>query len=322
MESFDFLKEYAGSFGLDPVSSKIQWARVLQEILLYAGKILPETCASVVLLIGVSVFSVLLAQNCAKDGQAMRKYTLMIMTAICAYPLVADFLKMALVAKEGISNMTALMLASIPVLTSLDLSASSGVFLLITQIAGGFMLSVFLPMILCQTALGICDSITERYTLSGIRKGIKGIFTWGLGAVMLVFGIASTLGGAVDSSGGVAAGRSLRYAGSLIPVVGRYLSESAEMIYSSASVLRSAGGIGVCIAIIACVLEPFIHILVYVVVYRIATFCIRPYADKKIIELTDAVGEGLSGLAGITILTASIALINIAVIVRNSGLGI
>lgn len=322
MESFGFLKEYVGSFGLDPTSSKIQWTQVFQEVLHYAGRILPETGASVVLLIGVSVCSVILAQNCTKDGQAMRKYALMIMTGICAYPLVGDFLKMALVAKEGISNMTALMLASIPVLTSLDLSASSGVFLLITQIAGGFMLSVFLPIILCQTALGICDSITERYTLTGIRKGLKGIFTWGLGAVMLIFGIVSTLGGAVISSGGVAAGRSLRYAGSLIPVVGRYLSESAEMIYSSASVLRSAGGTSVCIAVIACVLEPFIHILMHVVVYRIAAFCIRPYADKKIIELTDAVGEGLSGLAGITILTASIALINVAVIVRSSGLGI
>lgn len=332
MEDFAFLEEYSSSFGLNPaatfnsaadgVTSPVNWQSVLREILRFAGNTARETCMSVLLLIGVSMLAVFLSESTTREGQAMRKYALLVMVAVCAYPAVQDFLEMAEVARNGISNLTALMLAAVPALFSLHISVSSGVFLLITQITGALMLSVFLPMVLCQTALGICDSITERFKLSGIRQIVKSVFTWGLGTVMLVFGIVSALSGAVAGTGATVAGRSLRYAGSLIPVVGRYLSESAEMIYASASVLRSAGGIGVSMAVIACVLEPFVQILVYVLIYKLAAFCIRPFAENRIAALADAVGEGLSGLAGITILTASVALINIAVIVRSCTVGV
>ncbi len=321
MDTFAFLEQYSGQFGLDP-GGEIEWQSVIYEVLAFAGHTAGETVISVFMVIGISVVTAMIFQGESPNSRGMRKYLFLILTAVCAYPIVQDFLTMVGVAKTGVSDLTALMVASIPALTSLDLSSSAGVFLLITQVTGALMTHVFLPLILCQTALGICDALTEHFTLTGIRQTLKSVFNWGLGAVMLVFGVVSALSGAVAGTGATVAGRSLRYAGNLIPVVGRYLSESAEMIYASSAVIRNAGGIGVCVAVLACVMEPFVRILIYVLIYKLVAFCIRPFAGTRLTGLTGAIGEGLAGLAGITILTASIALINVAVIIRNAGAAI
>lgn len=324
--SFSFLDGYETVFGLNPAeafqSAKalesggfVRFPDYLQEALRYAFSFAGEACASVLFLLAAALLSVLMPKG---DG-ALRKYAGFLFLGVCAYPAVSDFFAAAVLAKEGISELTALMLASVPVLMSLRLTTASGVFLFITQLTGSLMLSVFLPLILFRTALGVCDGVTDLFSLSGIREMLKGIFTWGLGAVMLVFSMTSAFSGAVAGSKASIAGRSLRYAGNLVPVVGRYLSESAEMIYASASVLIQAGGIGIGAAILSCVMLPFLRLLVYVFLYKMAAFFVKPVAPPSLTALLDAVGEGFSGLAGMTVLTASISLINLAVIVRASG---
>ena len=94
----------------------------------------------------------------------------------------------------------------------------------------------------------------------------------------------------------------MRYAGSAIPVVGRYLAESAEMIYAGGSVLASTGGVGVCIAVIGYMLRPFVQLFIYSMIYKFTAFCVRPFGESGIVSLLNAVSEGLSGLAGLTIL--------------------
>jgi hypothetical protein len=51
-------------------------------------------------------------------------------------------------------------------------------------------------------------------------------------------------------------------------------------------------------------------------------FCIRPFGEKSVVTLLEAVSEGAGGLAGLNILTAAIALINVAVIVRIVGMAV
>lgn len=319
MSEYAFLEKYTEIFGMNQ-SGESSWGQVFQAILAFAGETIRETHSGVLLILGVCVLTLFFKTDLQPNSQNMMKYTLLVMTAVCAFPVVRDFLEIASVARETISEITTLMVASVPGLISLKISPASGVFLFITQITGTLMLSVFLPMILCYTGIGICDTVTERFKLSGIRQMVKSIFTWGLGTVMLIFSITSSISGVISGAGATNVGRSLRYAGSMIPVVGRYLSESAEMIYASGVTMKSTLGLSVTMAVIGCTLMPFVRIMIYVFVYKILSFMIKPFGYSSICGLTETVAEGFIGLAGITVLTAAIGLINVSVIVRSIGI--
>lgn len=319
MSNYAFLEKYTEVFGMD-LSGEISWNQMIREIFEFAGETIRETYSGILLILGVCILTLFFKTDLQPNSQSMMKYTLLIMTAVCAFPIVRDFLKMISVAQNTISEITTLMVAAVPALISLKISPASGVFLFITQITGMLMLSVFLPMILCYTGLGVCDTVTERFTLNEIRQIVKSAFTWGLGTVMLIFSITSSISGVISGTGVTSVGRSLRYAGSVIPVVGRYLSESAEMIYAGGVTMKSTLGLSTTIAVIGCALAPFIRILIYFFAYKILSFIIKPFCCTPISKLTDTVSDGLVGLAGITVLTAAIGLINISVIVRSIGI--
>lgn len=315
MEGLEFLQDYEIVFGLDPSGSfsAINWRDVLIELISYAGNVAAETKTTVLLVLAASIIAVFLPKG---------RYSAYILIGICGVPILKDFIQMVEVGRSGISNLTGIMVSAIPALFSMNFSGGTGVFLLITQIVGFLMLHVFLPLVLCQTALGIGDCFTGPFRLKEIQQSIRSFFMWGLGVVMLIFSICSAMSGTVLGTSTTTVGRSLRYAGSMIPVVGRYLAESAEMIYAGSSVLASTGGIGVCIAVIGSMLQPFIQLFIYSLIYKFTAFCVRPFSNTEIVSLLNAVSDGLSGLAGLTVLVASIALINVAVIIRIVGFGI
>ncbi len=315
MEGLEFLKEYDILFGLDPSGSisELNWKTILLEIFSYAGDVATETKTAVLLVLSVSIVAVFLPKW---------RYSAYILVGICGIPILTDFVKMVEIGRTGISELTGIMVTAIPALFSLNFSGGTGVFLLITQVLGLLMLHVFLPLVLCQTALGISESITGPFNLKGLKQSTRSLFTWGLGLVMLIFSVSSAISGSVLGTSATAVGRSLRYAGNMIPVVGRYLAESAEMIYAGSSVLISTGGVGVCIAVIGCMLRPFIRLFIYSLIYKFTAFCIRPFGESGVVSLLDNVSDGLSGLAGLNILVAAIALINVAVIVRIVGFSV
>ena len=312
MEGLQFLEEYSVQFGLDPSNGikELDWKEILLEIFSFVGKVTTETKTTVLLVIAVSIVAVFLPKQ---------QFTTYVLVGICGVPILTEFIKMVEVGRTGISDLTNIMVTAIPALFSLNFSGGTGVFLFITQLLGILMLYVFFPLILCQTALGISESITGPFNLKGLKQSVRSLFSWGLGLVMLVFSVSSAISGSVLGVSATSMGRSLRYAGSMIPVVGRYLAESAELIYAGSSVLISTGGVGVCIAVIGCMLRPFIRLFIYSLIYKFTAFCVRPFGEPGIVSLLDNVSEGLSGLAGLTILVAAIALINIAVIVRIVG---
>ncbi|MBR5280042.1 MAG: hypothetical protein IKU26_03625 [Clostridia bacterium] len=315
MEGLEFLQEYNILFDLDPSGSisDIRWNQVFLEVIAYAGDVANETKFTVIFILSVSIISLFLSKW---------KMSSLLLVGICGLPLLKDFVALVSVSRTGIAELTSVMVTAIPALFSLSFTGGTGLFLLVTQLLGVLILYVFLPLLLCQTALGISEGISGPFSLNGLKQSVRSLFSWGLGIVMLIFTIVSAIGGTVLGANATTVGRSLRYAGSMIPVVGRYLAESAEMIYAGSSVLAGAGGVGVCIAVIGCLLKPFIHLFIYSLIYKMTAFCIRPFGEKSVVTLLEAVSEGAGGLAGLNILTAAIALINVAVIVRIVGMAV
>ena len=101
----------------------------------------------------------------------------------------------------------------------------------------------------------------------------------------------------------------------MVPVVGRYLAESADMVFAGASVLKGTAGVAAAAAILTAAAVPCVQMVVHVVVYRMAGILIRPVADEKISRMVGVVGDAFTMITGITILMSVMCVLNIAVLV-------
>lgn len=194
-------------------------------------------------------------------------------------------------------------------------AAGAATFITITQTVGILLSKVFLPIAVIYAALGICGSVTERFSLEGVKGMVRFLFTWGLGIMMIGFSCAATLSGALTGARTSMAGRTLKYTGAMVPVVGRYLAESADMVFAGASVLKGTAGVAAAAAILTAAAVPCVQMVVHVVVYRMAGILIRPVADEKISRMVGVVGDAFTMITGITILMSVMCVLNIAVLV-------
>lgn len=86
-------------------------------------------------------------------------------------------------------------------------------------------------MTLIATALGIVSNLSDRVQIGKLSKFLKSGVTWLLGVVITVFvSILSLEGGLTSSIDGLAAKGIKSAATTFIPVVGKALGESVDMV--------------------------------------------------------------------------------------------
>ena len=188
-------------------------------------------------------------------------------------------------------------------------------FLIIAQSVTLVIKSILLPLAVIFGALGFCEVISDKFSVTGIRTIIRSTFNWILGITMVVFACSASVSGIVANSFTSISTRTLKYAGSMVPVVGRYLAESADLVFSGAGILKDAGGVGVMAAVFVACLSPFIKILSIVILYRLAVVFVSPVAHEKISKVITLVADALSMIMSITALLGVMYIINIAVMV-------
>ena len=111
------------------------------------------------------------------------------------------------------------------------------------------------------------------------------------------------------------ASRTLKYTGAMVPVVGRYLAESADMVFAGTAVIKSTAGLAAVSAILTIAIAPCVKMASNVFIYRIAGILVRPVADSKISNTITNVGDAFMMITGITALMSVLSVLNIAVLV-------
>ena len=240
--------------------------------------------------------------------------------AICllCVPIVENIKDVIENATQTIEEVRTIMLSSIPALCASDVgsgAAGAAVFITLTQSAAVLLSEIFLPLALVYTIIGICASVSNKFSLDGVKGMVKFVFSWGLGIMMIVFSCTATLSGALTGARASMASRTLKYTGAMVPVVGRYLAESADMVFAGASVIKSTAGIAAVTGILTIAIAPCVKMATHVLVYRIAGILIRPVADAKISNAITNVGDAFMMITGITALMSVMSILNVAVLV-------
>lgn len=290
---------------------------IIEKLIKEFSKALGDKSGILITIVSISYLSSLFTATADDDNHFKDVLSYAVICLMCV-PMVKNIYEVITGAKDTIGNIRTVMLSSVPGLCAVDIgtgTAGAAIFITLTQVASSLLANVFLPLCIAYAATGICGSVSDKFSLDGVKNSVKFFFNWGLGIVMIAFSCTATLSGALTGARTSMMGRTLKYTGAMVPVVGRYLAESTDMVFAGASVLRSTAGIAAVTAVITAAAVPCLQMASHVVVYRLAGILIKPVADGKISSAVSNVGDAFSMITGVTILMCVMCVLNISVLV-------
>lgn len=176
-----------------------------------------------------------------------------------------------------------------------------------------------LPITYIAAAISIVSNLSDKIQIEKLSKFLKSGVIWVLGIVVTVFvSILSLEGNLTSNIDGITAKGIKSAASNLIPVVGRTLSDSADMVLGAASVLKNSVGIIGMVIILGICIIPVIKLVALTITYNLAQAVCEPLADKKIVSLLGEIGGSFKVLLAIMIFVSVLLIIGIAMCMKIS----
>ncbi len=172
-------------------------------------------------------------------------------------------------AETYLSCVNTLITALVPIMTllytmggnvSTAIVNSSGLAILLT-FSNGILYSCMLPLSKICFGLTLVGNIGNIKGISEVSKTVKSFFTITLSGIMTMFSIFLFFKTNLSASADSAATRTIKFAGSFIPVVGSALGETVRSLMSGVSLIKNSVGFLGIILIIVITLPVFLKIL-------------------------------------------------------------
>ena len=173
------------------------------------------------------------------------------------------------------------------------------------------------PLITFSAVLSVAGNVGDRNGISGFVKIVKSATKWIMALVITVFtGINAIYGFATPALDAVGT-RTLKFAvGSLVPIVGGFLSDTLDTVTASGAVVKNAvGASGIVMLCIICI-PPIIKLGIMQMMFKLISAITEPIADRRISGMLWEIGEAFVALFGVVVLTAVMFIINICIILR------
>lgn len=180
--------------------------------------------------------------------------------------------------------------------------------------------NVFMPVINCFLALGICSSLRYELHLDRMLKSLRKFITTSISFASAAFVSILSIKTSVASKTDALGLRSIRFAiNSVVPVIGSAISEGLLSIQSYSSLIKTSVGV-VGIVAVAMIFMPSI---IGVVVWRICLgFCkivADTFGDRNVSMVLSAFADGLLLINVLLILSMVTTIISIGILIAAGG---
>lgn len=173
------------------------------------------------------------------------------------------------------------------------------------------------PLISFSAVLSVAGNVGDKNSISGFVRIVKSSTKWIMALVITVFtGVNAIYGFASPALDAVGA-KTLKFAvGSLVPVVGGFLSDTLDTVAASGAVVKNAvGASGIVMICIICI-TPIIKLAIMQIMFKLISAITEPITDKRISAMLWDMSEAIVAVFGIVVLTAVMFTINICIILR------
>ena len=159
----------------------------------------------------------------------------------------------------------------------------------------------FIPLVCCRLALCAADAVFDGIKLSGLAGLIKSALNFSLGLMLTVFTGFITIN-RIAASVGDAAGKTVRFTVSnAVPVVGKIISDSADLVITYSHVIKSAFGVFGMTGVILIFLSPLIRIGARLLIFRLAAALSETLGSPRLCALFGGFAEAVTYIFSISV---------------------
>lgn len=179
--------------------------------------------------------------------------------------------------------------------------------------------TVIIPLFMLAFAVGTINQAALELKLKSFEKLIKQAAYFIMGMVMMSFGAMSAIKGIAFSSLDGVMGKSVKYAVSnLIPVVGRFLSDSADTVASVSLIIKSGAGFIAYIILLFIILAPIIKTGVIILLLKVSAAITEPISDERCTVLIETAANAMINILSCMFLCAVMFFIFIGIVCTMS----
>lgn len=281
------------------------------------------------IIIIIVVHSILKSVSDGLDNGGISQITYFVQYILIVTLIMTNFAGIISSIKDTIQNLVGFSYSLIPLLLALMMITGSlvtastvqSILLIMITFIGSFISTFLLPMVLIGTSLGIISKISDKVQIDKIAKTFKSSVVWILGIALTIFtsvlSLESSLTGHVDK---ITTKTTKAVVSNAIPVVGKILSDTTEMVLGSGIVLKNAVGIIGVIVIIGICAMPIIRLGVLTVLYHVLSAVCQPIADKKIIDIIEQMRDTFKVLLAMVCSMSVMLIIGLTIVIRISSI--
>lgn len=176
----------------------------------------------------------------------------------------------------------------------LTASLMSPALLFFTNLVTYLINSFIIPVTCFGFVLSIVDNVMSGINISYFTKFIKKASAFLLGISFVVFmGIVSIEGLTFTSIDGIGV-KAAKYAVSnLVPVVGKFLSDSADTVTGFILIIKNTVGLFGVLIVIAITLIPVLKLFAMFLALRFSAILVQPFADSRISGVVDSAASSM-----------------------------
>ena len=311
------------------IKGQIDNSKVYNKILKLLGiEIKSQISMLASIIIIIVIHSILKSISDGLENDEISKISYFVQYILIVTLIMKNFSEIIVSVKDTIQNLVGFSYSLIPLLLSLmiitgkmvTVSAIQPILLLLITFIGNFISNFLLPMVLIGTSLGIVSKISDKVQIDKLAKTFKSSVVWILGLVLTIFtgvlSMESSLTGQVD---GLTTKATKTVITSTIPVVGKILSDTTEVILGSGIVLKNAVGFIGVIVIIGICIGPIIKLAILTIIYQILSSICEPLADKKIIDILEQMKDTFKILLAMVSSISIMLIIGVTIVIKISG---
>lgn len=172
-----------------------------------------------------------------------------------------------------------------------------------------------MPLVCFGAVLAVVGNISDKLQISNFCSLIRSVSKWILAAALTIFtgisGIYGLSAPALDAVGSKAAKFAV---GSLVPVVGGFLSDSLETVVSGAKLMKNAAGTSGLVVMCVICITPVLKIGAMLLLLRLAAAAIEPLTDKRISGMLWEMAGSVTTVFAMVITVAVLFIISISII--------
>ena len=172
------------------------------------------------------------------------------------------------------------------------------------------------PMIYAVCVIGIANNLSNTIQLNHFGNTLKSFCKWLLAASLTIFsGISAIYGFCTPSLDNVGMKTAKFAVGSIIPLVGNFLSESIETVLTGTRLMKNAVGTAGILALLVICAIPCIKIAVIMISMKITAALIEPISDKKYANMLNEAAGGVTMMFASLLCVAVLFILSIAIII-------